>query len=65
MKRFENVLLVADGEYWQDTALLGDSAYGRLKNAIIDDRQDQLEKIAASGRCRSWRECQWRHYFQN
>jgi len=77
MKRFKNILLVADGEYWQDTALqravslaehnqadltiicaldfprdpplLGDSAYGRLKNAIIDDRQDQLEKITASG----------------
>jgi len=77
MKRFNNILLVADGDCWQDTALqravtlaghnqadltiiralnfphdtslLGDSVYGRLKNSIIDDRQDQLDEIIASG----------------
>ena len=77
MKRFHNILLVADGDCWQatalqravtlakhnqadltiiramnfphDTSLLGDAVYGRLKNAIIDDRQDQLEEIIASG----------------
>ncbi len=77
MKRFNNILLVADDDCWQDTALqravtlaehnqadltiiralnfphdtslLGDSVYGRLKNSIIDDRQDQLDEIIASG----------------
>lgn len=33
----------------RDTSLLDDSAYGRLKNAIIDDRQNQLKEITASG----------------
>ena len=77
MKRFKNILLVADGEHWQDTALqravslaehnqadltiicalnfprdsslLDDSACGWLKNAIIDDRLNQLEEITESG----------------
>jgi universal stress protein E len=75
MKRFKNILLIADGDRWWDTALqravtlaehnqacltivralkfpldtslLGDPTFGRLKNALIDDRQDQLDKIAA------------------
>ena len=74
MKRFKNILLLADGDCWQDTALqrsislaennqaeltiiralkfprdtnlLGDPTFGRLKNALIDDRQNQLERIA-------------------
>lgn len=33
----------------RETSLPGDSASVRLKNAIIDDRLEQLEKIAASG----------------
>jgi len=73
MKRFKNILLVADDGSWQetalqravalaehnqsdltiihtlhfprDTALTGDSVYGRLKSAIIEERQQQLRKI--------------------
>ncbi len=32
----------------RDTGLLDDSVYGRLKNAIINDRQNQLKEITAS-----------------
>ena len=76
MKRFKNILLIADDDCWKDTALqravtlaehnqadltiiralkfprdnslLGDPIFSRLKNAIMDDRQNQLTKITAS-----------------
>ena len=77
MKRFKNILLIADDDCWKDTALqravtlaehnqadltiiralkfprdnslLGDPIFVRLKNAIMDDRQNQLKEITASG----------------
>lgn len=75
MKRFKNILLIADGEHWQktvlqraltlaehnqadltiiralgfphDTIALGDTMYGKLRNAVTDDLQVQLEEIIA------------------
>ncbi len=76
MKRFKNILLLADDASWQDIALQraislaehnqadltiihtlnfphdsdlsGDSVYTRIKNAVIEQRQEQLGKIIAT-----------------